>query len=236
MQVEHLRDGDEPFAVTVQHAAGHAPVVLFAAGAGGLPERYQTLLQTLADAGCSVLAPHFERLASPFPTQQELLLRARRLALALDAFATPGAPVAGVGHSIGASSLLAMSGAALWLGPGARVPIPHDPRLGLLCLVTAPLGFFQAPEALTQVRVPLQVWAGGQDNITVASQAQWLAQTLPASVSVDLRLVADAGHFSFMDSPPPHAVETVTDKVGFLREFAGEVCGFVMQPRGPGIG
>ena len=229
MNVEHLQDGDDPFAVTVHHAAGHAPVVLFAAGAGGLPERYHTLLQTLADAGCSVMAPHFERLATPFPTQQELLLRARRLALALDAFATPGARIVGVGHSIGASTLLAMSGAALWLGPGARVPIPHDPRLGSLCLVTAPLGFFQAPEALSGVKVPLQVWAGGQDAITVSSQAQWLAQTVPASVSVDLRLVADAGHFSFMDAPPPQAVETVADKAAFLREFAGDVAQFVRK-------
>lgn len=67
MRIEHLPDGHEAFPVSVGQTAGGSQVVLFAAGAGGLPERYHTLLQTLADAGCTVLAPHFERLASPFP-------------------------------------------------------------------------------------------------------------------------------------------------------------------------
>ncbi len=229
MQVEHLLDGNEGFPVSVWQAAGASSVVLFAAGAGGLPERYHTLLQTLADAGCTVLAPHFERLASPFPTQQELLLRARHLALTLDALAPPGVPVVGVGHSIGASTLLAMAGAGMWLGPGNRVPMAEDARLRGLCLLTAPLGFFQAPQALDGVKVPLQVWAGGRDTLTPASQAQWLADTLSASVTVDLRLVEEAGHFSFMDTPPPHAVETVADKAAFLRAFAGDVAQFVRK-------
>ncbi len=122
----------------------------------------------------------------------------RRLALTLDALAPSGVPVVGVGHSIGASTLLAMVGAGMWLGPGFRLPIAEDARLRSLCLLTA-------------------------------SQAQWLADTLSASVTVDLCLVEEAGHFSFMDAPPPHAVETVADKAAFLREFAGDVADFVRR-------
>jgi hypothetical protein len=41
----------------------------------------------LVERECSVAAPHFARLASPFPTDAELRLRARRLKVALDAVA-----------------------------------------------------------------------------------------------------------------------------------------------------
>ena len=227
-----LQDGSEPFAVSVLMVSESARVVIFAAGAGGLPERYHTLLHSLADAGCTVVAPHFERLASPFPTQEELTLRARRLSLVLDAYAQTGVIVTGVGHSIGASTLLALCGAQMWLGPGRRVAIAQDPRLTRLALLTAPLGFFQAPGALDAVRVPLQVWAGSEDTITLASQEQWLAQAIadvrPDVQPVDLRIASGAGHFSFMDMPPPHAVETVPDKAAFLQEYSREVCRFLL--------
>jgi len=232
-----LQDGSEPFAVSVLMVSESARVVIFAAGAGGLPERYHTLLHSLADAGCTVVAPHFERMASPFPTQEELTLRARRLSLVLDAYAQPGVIVTGVGHSIGASTLLSLCGAQMWLGPGRRVAIEQDERLTRLALLTAPLGFFQAPGALDAVRVPLQVWAGSEDTITLASQAQWLAEALAdirqdaqsGGQPVDLRIASAAGHFSFMDMPPPNAVETVPDKEAFLEEYAREVCKFLLH-------
>lgn len=229
MHTTVLKDGTEPFTVSVHHAPANARLVLFAAGAGGLPERYSTLLNTLATAGCTVVAPHFERLASPFPTDEELRLRARRLSLALEAFSQPGTVVTGVGHSIGASTLLALSGAQMWLGPGRQVAIEPDARLSRLALLTAPLGFFQAPGALDAVCVPLQVWAGSEDTITLASQAQWLAQVLEERLPVDLRIASGAGHFSFMDMPPPHAVETVPDKAAFLQDYSREVCSFMLR-------
>jgi hypothetical protein len=90
MQNKILQDGTESFKVSVHEATINSPVVIFAAGAGGLPERYSTLLNTLAEFGCMVIAPHFERLASPLPNEEDLTLRAKRLFLALDSFAQPG--------------------------------------------------------------------------------------------------------------------------------------------------
>ncbi len=232
MHTAILNDGPASFTVSLHHSPANSRLVLFAAGAGGLPERYSTLLNTLAASGCTVVAPHFERLASPFPTDEELRLRARRLTLALNAFAQPGTVVAGVGHSIGASTLLAMSGAQMWLGPGRQVAIEPDARLSRLVLLTAPLGFFQAPGALDAVRVPLQVWAGSEDTITLASQAQWLAEALRERLPVDLRIASSAGHFSFMDAPPPHAVETVHDKAVFLAEYSAQVSNFLLHDEG----
>lgn len=126
MLTQTLQDGAESFKVSVHEAATNSPVVLFAVGAGGQPERHATLLDALAESGCTVVAPHFERLASPVPKEEELTLRARRLSLALDAFVQPAANAMGVGHSIGAATLVALAGAQMWLGPGRRVNIAQD--------------------------------------------------------------------------------------------------------------
>jgi len=106
--------------------------------------------------------------------------------------------VAGVGHSIGASTLLALSGAQMWLGPGRQVAVEPDARLSRPALLTAPIGFFQAPGALDAMHVPLQVWAGSEDTITLAS----------------------------------HAVETVPDKVAFLKSYSVHVSNFLLHCEG----
>ena len=112
-----LRDEAETFDVTVLGASASCRVVLFAVGAGGNPERHLPLLTSLAEHGCTVVAPHFERLQSPNVTDRDLLLRARRLRQALDAFAPAGMLVAGVGHSIGTTLLLALAGGQVWMRP-----------------------------------------------------------------------------------------------------------------------
>jgi hypothetical protein len=73
--VQTLQDGAESFIVSVHEAAGDLPVVLFAVGAGGQPERYATLLNTLAESGCTVVAPHFERLRDVASTGFALVYR-----------------------------------------------------------------------------------------------------------------------------------------------------------------
>src|SRR5690606_37068824 len=101
MQTHTLQDESGSFQVSVREAEKHSLAVLFAVGAGGDPERHVTLLDTLTEAGCMVIAPHFQRLTSLMPTEAELTLRARRLCLALRTFAQPDTTVVGVGHSIG---------------------------------------------------------------------------------------------------------------------------------------
>jgi pimeloyl-ACP methyl ester carboxylesterase len=76
-------------------------VVLFAAGAGGDPERHRPLLEHLAAHGCQVIALHFERLIARNATTPELLARPRGLVDALDEGASADTGVVVVGHSIG---------------------------------------------------------------------------------------------------------------------------------------
>jgi len=48
------------------------------------------------------------------------------------------------------------------------------------------------------------------------------------SVSVDVRVTEGAGHFSFMDTPPPHTTEPLPNKNAFLQEYSREICKFVV--------
>jgi alpha-beta hydrolase superfamily lysophospholipase len=228
MNRRSLPDGMESFDVTAFEVEQPTHLVLFAVGAGGNPERHGPLLAALAERGCAVIAPHVERLASPVPTDDHLLLRARRLQLALDAVARPDLPVVGVGHSIGAAVLLALAGGALWMRPGSPLPIARDERLQRLALLTPPTGFFRPPGALDAVHAPLLVWAGDQDEITPPAQAELLKRALGERVDVDLRVIAGAGHFSFMHAPPPHVTEPLADRDAFLAELTSELCRFVV--------
>ena len=228
MQTHTLQDETDSFKISVHKAARNSPAVLFAVGSGGQPERHATLLETLVESGCTVIAPHFERLSSPFPGEAEITLRARRLSLALDSFLQPGATAAGVGHSIGATTLVALAGGQMWLGPGQRVNIARDSRLTRLALLAPPTGFFQAPGALNAVRVPILAWVGSRDDITPPAQIEWLMQAMRDWQAVDVRITEGAGHFSFMDLPPPQTTEPLPNKQAFLREYSNEICRFVI--------
>ena len=222
-----LKDGSEEFEVTLIQVESASRVVLFAVGGGGNPQRHLPLLTALAERGCTVIAPHFDRLVTPVTSDQELLLRARRLKLALDTVARPGIPVAGVGHSIGATMLLALAGAQMWMGPGQRVPVEPDKRLDRLVLLTPATGFFQAPGALDTVQTPILAWAGTADGITPPAQALVLAQAMSPRVPVEVRVEQGAGHFTFMNTPPPNMAEPHPNREGFLATLAADVCHFV---------
>jgi hypothetical protein len=222
-----LHDGAESFDITALEATHPSHVVLFAVGGGGNPERHLPLLKYLADRGCTVVAPHFERLASSHPTQGELLLRGRRLSLALDSVACHGLLVAGVGHSIGATMLLGLAGGQVWMHSGQCLPVIPDGRLERLALLAPATGFFQAPGALDAVSTPLRVWVGTADAMTPPVQTMFLKHTLGARVPVEVTIVEGAGHFSFMNEPPPQMPEPHPNREAFLVTLAAELCGFV---------
>jgi pimeloyl-ACP methyl ester carboxylesterase len=222
-----LRDGTSSFDVAVLKPEQPSRVVLFAVGSGGNPERHAPLLAALVARGCMVVAPHFERLLSSSPTEEDLVLRARRLRLALDSVALPEVPIVGVGHSIGATMLLALAGGRVWMRAGQPVAIAPDERLERLVLMAPVTGFFQAPGALDAVRTPLLVWAGEHDTITPPAQAEFLQHALGERVPVDLRIVEGAGHFSFMNLPPPQTTEPLPDREAFLTRLTAEVCEFL---------
>lgn len=224
-----LCDQDGSYDVTRLDVEVPARVVLFAVGGGGNPERHDPLLFALAEQGCSVIAPHFERMISPVPTDDELELRARRLRCALDSIARAGVPTVGIGHSIGAATLLALVGGELWTGPGHALSIASDPRLTRLALLAPATGFFRAPGALEAVQTPLCAWVGTQDTLTPPSQAEFLRDTLSPRVPVELHTIEDAGHFSFMHDLPPQVIDPLPDRKIFLDRMTQELVRFVLS-------
>lgn len=229
MQIKKLQDDTGPFEVSFSQGEKSNPVVLFAAGAGGLPQRYTTLLETLTKAGYSLIAPHFEHLASARPTEEELTSRARRLSLALDELSEADTKIVAVGHSIGASILLTLAGAKMWLGPDHQVAISADQRISKLAMLAPPSGFFRAPGALDQLSIPLKIRVGSEDSVTPPAQCQWLVELLENQNEVNFDICEGAGHFSFMDQMPPHIVEPLSDKAGFLRSLSKAIKDFLIS-------
>lgn len=215
-----MDEGVGHFDVSVLSCADPSCVVLFAVGSGGNPDRYLELLTTLATAGCMVVAPHFERLLWKEPEDNAMLVWARRLRLALGAAARPDLPVAGVGHSIGATLLVALAGGQMWTQSRQQLPIEPCPRIDRLVLLAPATDWFLAPGALDAVRTPIIVWVGAKDEMTPVAQAKFLQDTLEPRVSVDLRIVADAGHYSFMNVLPPGVVDSLPDRTGLLVKIA----------------
>jgi hypothetical protein len=223
-----LDDQGESFEVTFIDVPEPRLSVLFGVGAGGDPHRHLPLLMALAARGCTVATPHFERMKSLVPTEPELDVRARRHQLAFEEIARQGIPAAGVGHSIGAVMMVMLAGGVAWTMPGRPARVPTEKRLQRLALMAPASDFFRGPDALEAVRVPIRAWVGGKDSITPPAGAEALKMCLAGKAEMEMRVVADAGHFSFMNVPPPHATETLPDRDAFLRQLADEVGTFLL--------
>lgn len=228
METVELNDKGLGFEATLLRATKPICTVLFAAGSGGHPIRHKQLLVSLLQNQCTVIAPHFDRILTPMPRGEELILRARKLKAALDYVFEPNVPAVGLGHSIGATLLLSLAGGKIWLSRTECLPIPYDNRLQKLVLFAPPTGFFQAPSALHEVQIPLQIWTGASDKITPPKQAQFLQSQLAKKVPLDFKVVEGAGHFSFMNSLPPHVIDTMSNREEFLNELAKETFRFFL--------
>jgi len=224
-----LSDGSHSFEVLIVKAAQPSRIAVFAAGRGGNPQRHSPLLHALARQGCTVVAPHFDPLTSPVPRGDELQSRARRLESAVCSFAREGLPIAGIGHSIGATMLLVMAGGHAQTLAGPRVSVALQINFDRLVLFAPATDFYRAPSALDAVNTPILLWAGGRDTVTRPAQAAFLKEALESRSPVEVRLVEEAGHFTFMHELPPHVADTHPDRDAFLASLTNDVCHFVMS-------
>ena len=203
--------------------------VLFATGSGGNPERHLPLLEFLSVSGFTVIAPYFERIVSPTPGLNELSNRSSILSLAANLVEDTNAQLVGVGHSIGATLLVGLAGGKIWLNESETVQSVVDDRIKRLVLFAPPTGFFQAPDSLTDVKAPIQVWYGSNDKITSPQQVEMLKSGLSKSSSIESRVIEGAGHFSFMNTLPPTIVDSLENRSTFLSNLQTEVVGFATK-------
>lgn len=61
------------------------------------------------------------------------------------------------------------------------------------------------------------------------AQVDVLVRALSAHLPLDVRVTERAGHFSFMDLPPPDEVEPLADRQAFLDLLAEEIGKFLKR-------
>lgn len=233
VKTETLADATGTFDVCVWTPDVVSRVIVFGVGAGGDPGRHAPLLEALARQQCLVAAPAFERMTSPQPSLAALVERIDRLALTARAFAQGALPVVGVGHSIGATSLMSLAGATLWLGPDRWVSPRPETHLRGLALLAPPTGYFLGPGALNDVRVPLWVRGGALDTITPPEQLACLSGPRGTRGPLDVQVLEACDHFTFMHRPPPHAAAVHPDPAAFFASLEAGVTRFVLGACGP---
>lgn len=168
-----------------------------------------------------MLAPTNERFDPSTVRTEHLLERVRSLTSALWEYAHTDLPMVAAGHSEGGWAVLCLAGAQPWDRAGQPIPVPAEERVTRLVLLAPTLGWFQAPGALAEVRVPIDVFAGAKDFITPASTAEIL-RSAPATVNI--HVCQNAGHFDFMTDLPPGIGPTPgLDHARFLHELASQI-------------
>jgi predicted dienelactone hydrolase len=119
-----------------------------------------------------------------------------------------------------------MAGGQMWTRAGEQIAGDSKPSTNRLVLFTPAMDFFRAPGALDAVRVPIQAWSGTADTLTPPSQAELLKHA--AGAEIDLRVIEGAGHFSFMNLPPPHISDPMPDREAFLHRLAQDAGQFLL--------
>lgn len=226
-----LQDGTEPFEVLTFIVPGSDRTVLFAPGRGGDPARHLPLLEAIADSGHTVITPRAPMMPTLYPTEDDLVIRARRLSEALSSFVVEGSQVVGIGHSIGATVLLGLAGADMWLRTGDKCALDLRVAFERLILLAPATGFFGAPNALDAVRTDTILWAGDADVVVPVADIALLQERLAANAESELRIAEGAGHFSFMNKLPPNVDDVHPDKEAFLDRLTAEVIANISSAR-----
>ncbi|OWP63829.1 alpha/beta hydrolase [Hymenobacter amundsenii] len=250
-----------PVAPMAAAAAGAFPLVVISHGTGGSGLTHRLLAHYLARHGCVVALPehpHNHRADNSWAnTPQNLLARPRHLRLVIDFLLAAGwlegavktKGVALIGHSLGGYSALALAGGrAQSLPPagmadgGQPLPVISDARVRALVLLAPAVSWFQAEGALQNVTVPILLLAAEHDVQTPpAFHAALLRRHLPNPANLTYRLVANAGHFSFLSpfpaariSPalPPSQDPPGFDRAQFQAELGPEVLAFLRRVLG----
>ncbi|MET0819400.1 MAG: hypothetical protein ABWY58_00420 [Aeromicrobium sp.] len=195
-------------------------IVLFGPGAGGDPARYVALIDAAAAAGFVVAAPIHERFDARVVTDEQMRQRAVGLAGSLREIDRDDLPVIAAGHSVGGWAALCLAGAQPWSRDRQPITVPVEPRVARVVVLAPTLGWFQAPAALDDLRVPVVVLTGAVDTVTPPTTAEIL-RAAPADVRV--HTYAGVGHLDFLSARPPSVAPTPgLDHESFIESLAAD--------------
>ncbi len=241
-----------PFAIEVSPdapiAGGRYPIVVVSHGNGGRHLLYHSITTHLARNGYVVAmlehAGNNRNDNSLEGTHANLVNRPKHLSLTIDAVVADtelGACVTAdrvgvIGHSIGGYTALAVAGGAPWSERRERVKAVRDRRVRALVLLAPATAWYTPEGSLREVNLPILMLIAEHDPYTPRLHAEIVLNGVADRDLVTLRVVPNAGHFSFL-SPFPAAMRVpgflpATDPAGFDREkfheeLPGEVLAFL---------
>jgi predicted dienelactone hydrolase len=222
-------------------ATGPFPLIVVSHGTGSSHLLFRTLARHLARNGFVVVMPEHPRnnrnnndLAG---TAAILTNRPRHIRLVMDwAFShdvfgpslKPDA-TAIIGHSLGGYTALAAAGGVPTAFPhempdhqSRKVDVVPDDRVKALVLFAPAAAWFMAPGALSGVRVPILMLTAEKDPHTPAWHSEMIKQGVPDKALIEHRVIANAGHFSFLSPFPATMIDAAfapsQDPEGFDRE------------------
>ncbi|QXV66878.1 alpha/beta hydrolase [Mucilaginibacter sp. 21P] len=217
------------FSITVLEATKPKSLVVFAAGRGGSPARHLPLLGAIADQGCTVIAPHFDLIPGHTPTKEQLDSRIRKLEIVLTKYLTPAAiPIIGIGHSIGATLLLALAGVKAMTFSGDLVETNFKSQFNGLVLLAPAVDFYLHPGALNTLNTGVYLRTGAKDTVTPPERTILFKNMLEEKHEVRFILDENAGHFSYMDQLPPNVEDIQPEREIFLSALASDVTEYIV--------
>jgi len=215
-------------------AEGRFPLVVVSHGNGGSHLAYRTFGAHLARNGYVVaLLEHAGNNRNDNQlegTLENLVNRPRHVRLTMDAVASDaqlGAcaqpdNVAIIGHSMGAYTALAVAGGTPWTETRQRVEVTPDPRVRALVLLAPATAWYSPKDSLSHVTVPILILIAEHDAFTPRWHADLVLDRVPVRDQVTLKVIENAGHFSFLSPFPPQMRDPgflpSTDPEGFDRE------------------
>jgi glutamate/tyrosine decarboxylase-like PLP-dependent enzyme/predicted dienelactone hydrolase len=236
-------------------AAGSFPLVVISHGSGGSHLTLRTLARYLAARGFVVAMPEHPgntfRDKSVEGTVANLIARPKLIRTVIDwcfADAQLGPAllpdrVAVIGHSLGAFSALAAAGGRAtsfpWEsedGEAHAIDSGKDERIKALVLLAPAVMWFWRRASLSDVDAPILMLAAEHDEYAPPFHAQIVADALRERHALRRRVVAGAGHFSFLSSFPavmsgPHFAPSQDppgfDRARFHDELFPEIAAFL---------
>jgi predicted dienelactone hydrolase len=215
-------------------AEGQFPLVLLSHGSGGWHLLYRSISTHLANNGYVVVAPEHpgnnRRDNMLVGTDENSIRRPYHASLTLDAVLADSEfrghiaehAIGGIGHSIGAYTMLALAGGEPWSKEALQLSVHRDPRVRAAVLMAPATAWYQPPDALRHVHIPLMLIAGEKDHFTPLWHSELVRDGVPDRARAELRVIANAGHYSFL-TPFPASMRSPTfppstDPEGFDRD------------------
>ncbi len=198
-------------------AKGKFPLVVISHGGGGSHLLYRIVAQHLAENGYIVAMPEHHgnnRNDNSLEGQNiNLTLRTRHILLGIDTLLydpeymahIDSSRVFMIGHSMGGCTALAVAGAVPWSKEREQIEVTYDKRVKALVLFAPAAAWFQHPDSLNNVNLPIFVFSAEHDTLTPYWQSDLIKQKVKNPAFVTIKTVQNAGHLSFL-APFPESM------------------------------